>query len=89
MIVNVSLLFNDLFFISLELEKLEITATIINGKGAYTGEQKEILMVVVRKQVAPRVEQIVKEEEREAFMIVSSASEIFGQGYKDIMRDRI
>lgn len=71
------------------LEELEITATIINGKGAYTGEQKEILMVVVRKQVAPRVEQIVKEEEREAFMIVSSASEIFGQGYKDIMRDRI
>ena len=36
-----------------------------------------------------QVEEIVKEEDRNAFMIVSSASEIFGEGYKDIMRERI
>lgn len=71
------------------LEELEITATLIEGKGAYTGERKEILMVVMRKQMAPRAEEIVKEEDKNAFMIVSSASEIFGEGYKDIMRERI
>lgn len=69
--------------------ELELTATIIKAKGAYTKTDKEILMIVIRKQVAPKVEEIVKIEDPKAFMIVSSASEIFGLGYKDIKRDRI
>lgn len=71
------------------LEELDITATLIEGKGAYSGERKEIVMVVMRKQMAPQAEEIIKEEDKNAFMIVSSASEIFGEGYKDIMRERI
>lgn len=71
------------------LEELDITATLIQGKGAYTMEHKEVIMVVMRKQMAPRAEEIVKEEDPRAFMIVSSASEIFGEGYKDIKRERI
>lgn len=71
------------------LEELDITATIIKGKGAYSMEDKEVLMVVMRKQMSPRAEEIVKEEDSNAFMIVSSASEIFGEGYKDIRRARI
>ena len=46
-------------------------------------------MVAMRKQMAPQAEEIVKEEDKNAFMIVSSASEIFGEGYKDIMREKI
>lgn len=71
------------------LEELDITATIMNGKGAYSGDAREVLMIVVRKQTAPQVEEVVKEEDSRAFMIISSASEIFGEGYKDIKRDRI
>lgn len=71
------------------MDELEITATVIQGKGAYSGDKREVLMVVMRKQMAPRAEEIVKEEDKTAFMIVSSASEIFGQGYKDIMRDSV
>ena len=71
------------------LEELDITATLIEGRGAYTGEQKEVVMVAMRKQMAPQAEEIVKEEDKNAFMIVSSASEIFGEGYKDIMREKI
>lgn len=71
------------------LEELDITATLIQGKGAYTMERKEVVMVVMRKQMAPLAEEIVKEEDPRAFMIVSSASEIFGEGYKDIKKDRI
>lgn len=68
---------------------LDLTATIIPAKGAYSNAPKEILMIVTRKQIEPKIEEIVKEEDRNAFMIVSSASEIFGEGYKDIMRDKI
>ena len=71
------------------LEELDITATLIEGRGAYSGERKEVILVVMRKQMAPRAEEIVKEEDKNAFMIVSSASEIFGEGYKDIMREKI
>lgn len=70
-------------------DELDITATIITARGAYTNEPKELLMIVTRKQMYPRLEEIVKDEDTSAFMIVSSASEIFGEGYKDIMGDKI
>lgn len=69
--------------------ELGITTTIIPAVGAYTKEKKEMLMVVTRKQMAPKLEEIVKDEDRNAFMIVTSASEIFGEGYKDIMGERV
>lgn len=70
-------------------EELGITATVITARGAYTNAPKELLMIVTRKQVYPRLEEIVKDEDSSAFMIVSSASEIFGEGYKDITSDKI
>ncbi len=69
--------------------ELSITTTIIPATGAYTNEHKEMLMVVTRKQIAPKLEEIVKDEDSGAFMIVTSASEIYGEGYKDIRRERI
>lgn len=69
--------------------ELDITTTIIPAIGAYTREKKDMLMVVTRKQTMPKLEEIVKDEDRNAFMIVTSANEIFGEGYKDIMRDKI
>lgn len=85
------------FIISSEPEKLKerimselfITTTVIPATGAYTGEKKEILMVVTRKQIAPKLEEIVKDEDSGAFMIITSASEIYGEGYKDIRLDRL
>lgn len=70
-------------------DELDITATIITAKGAYTNDPKELLMIVTRKQMYPKLEEIVKDEDASAFMIVSSASEIFGEGYKDITIDKI
>lgn len=69
--------------------ELDITTTIVPAIGAYTKEQKEMLMVVTRKQIAPKLEEIVKDEDSGAFMIIASANEIYGEGYKDIMRDKL
>lgn len=69
--------------------ELDITTTIIPAIGAYTGEEREMLMVATRKQMQPKLEEIVKAEDRSAFMIVTSANEIFGEGYKDITREKI
>ncbi len=69
--------------------ELDLTATIIPAKGAYTNAPKEMLMIVTRKQVYPKLEEVVKDEDASAFMIVSSASEIFGAGYKDITQNKL
>lgn len=71
------------------LDELGITATIISARGAYSQKQKDVLMVVMRKQMSPAAEEIIKEEDQNAFMIISSASEIFGEGYKNINEERI
>lgn len=70
-------------------DELDTTATVITARGAYTNQPKELLMIVTRKQIYPKLEEIVKDEDPSAFMIVSSASEIFGEGYKDITLDKI
>lgn len=71
------------------LDELEITATIITAKGAYSNAPKELLMVATRKQMYPKLEEIVKDEDASAFMIVASANEIYGEGYKDITKEKI
>ncbi len=71
------------------LEELDIGVTYVKGQGAYSGKEKKVIMCVMRKQLAPRTEEIVKEEDPEAFMIVSSATEIYGEGYKSYFSEKL
>ena len=70
------------------LTELDVGVTYIEGRGAYSGKEKQVLMCVVKKQVSPRVEEIVKEEDTDAFMVISSATEIFGEGFKSYFSER-
>lgn len=63
--------------------------TLLKGRGAYSNKEKNVIMCVVRKQMAPKVMEIVKSEDENAFVIVSSATETFGQGYKDLFQDEL
>ena len=71
------------------LVEMEIGATFLNGRGAYTQEDKQVIMCVVQKKRAPELEEIVKQEDKNAFMIISSANEIYGEGYKNILQEKI
>lgn len=64
------------------LLELDVGVTHLEGSGAYKNVEKKVIMCVVRKQLAHKVEVIVKEEDDTAFMIISSAAEIYGEGYK-------
>ena len=64
------------------LTDLDVGVTYLEGSGAYKNVEKQVIMCVVKKQMAHKVEEIVKQEDASAFMIVSSASEIYGEGYK-------
>lgn len=71
------------------LDDLEIGVTYVHGEGAYSGKEKKVIMCVVKKQMSPKVEDIIKEEDPMAFMIVSSAMEIYGEGYKNLFSEKI
>uniref|UniRef100_UPI0040567338 YitT family protein n=1 Tax=Acetatifactor sp. TaxID=1872090 RepID=UPI0040567338 len=71
------------------LEELEIGVTYMEGSGAYSGKNKKVIMCVMRKQLAPKAEEVVKEEDPMAFMIVTSATEIYGEGYKSYFSEKL
>ena len=71
------------------LKDVNVGATFIDGKGAYSGKDKEIIMAVMRKALAPKAEEVVKEVDPTAFMIFTSANEIYGQGYKNIFGEKL
>lgn len=70
------------------MEELDMGVTYLEGVGAYTEKNKKIIMCVVKKRIAPKVEEVVKLTDTNAFMIVTSASEIFGEGYKSYHAER-
>lgn len=65
------------------LKELDITATYVDGNGAYTGNDKRIIYCAVKNTMFPRLRDIIKEVDPQAFTIVSSATEIYGEGYKN------
>lgn len=71
------------------LNELGIGVTYLEGHGAFSGKQKRVLMCAVKKHTSPNVEKIVKEEDSDAFMVITSATEIFGEGYKSYFSERI
>ena len=71
------------------LSDLDIGVTYINGQGAYSGDNKRVIMCVVKKPVSPRAEEIVKQEDPDSFMIITSATEVFGEGYKSYFSERM
>jgi len=71
------------------LDELDIGATHVFAQGAYSGEKKKVIMCAIKKRLSPLAEDIVREEDPNAFMIITSASEIFGEGYKSYFDERM
>ncbi len=71
------------------LEELDISATYISGQGAYSGMNKNVILCVVKKPLSPKLEEIVRQEDPKAFTIITSATEIYGEGYKSIFSQKL
>lgn len=71
------------------LEELDIGATYLNGEGAYSGTDKRVILCVAKKHLFPKAEEVVRQEDPDAFMIVTSATEIYGEGYKSIFSQKL
>ena len=71
------------------MKEVNVGATMIQAKGAYSNETTEVIMCVMTKQTLVKVRNILKQPDSGAFMIVSSANEVFGQGFKDHFKTEI
>lgn len=57
--------------------------TLINGKGMYTENDKQILLTCIRPQQIEQMKSIVRQIDPHAFIIVSDATEVIGKGFSD------
>ena len=71
------------------LTELNIGITHLSGSGGYGKDKKQVILCVVKRPVSARVEEIVKEEDDRALMIITRASEIYGEGYKSYFGEKI
>lgn len=64
------------------MDELGRGVTLLEGKGAYTKQQKDIIFVVVGRNQEVSVKQIVKTIDPHAFMTVNTVHEVLGEGFK-------
>ncbi len=60
---------------------LNIGVTTVKTRGGYTGSDNTMLVCAVKKHIFPAMKNLVITTDPEAFMIVSSADEIYGIGF--------
>ncbi|MBU3145303.1 YitT family protein [Clostridium sp. CF012] len=65
------------------LYKMHRGVTYLYGEGAYTGKHEKILFCTVPLHEIPGLKLIVKEIDKDAFMITVDASEVRGKGFKN------
>ena len=64
-----------------EMIARDMGATLIHGKGGYTGADRPLLLCAVRNKEAVSIKRFIKELDPDAFFIVCDASEVLGEGF--------
>lgn len=64
------------------LEEMGRGVTFLKGRGAYSGEDKSILLCIVSQAQVTRLKDLVRESDPQAFIIISNVGEVLGEGFK-------
>jgi uncharacterized membrane-anchored protein YitT (DUF2179 family) len=60
-------------------EKLDRGLTVIKGKGGYSGQEEQILYTVITFRELPRLKEIIRRLDPNAFVVVTETLEVMGQ----------
>ena len=66
------------------MKELERGTTIINAQGGYSGQDRPILYCVVTSSEIMQLKTIVHDIDPDAFMVIGSANEALGEGFKPL-----
>ena len=61
--------------------RLRRGVTYIHGEGAWSGQKKNIILCVIKRNQIVELKKLVREIDDKAFMIVSDSREVFGKGF--------
>ncbi|MDR2530384.1 MAG: YitT family protein [Oscillospiraceae bacterium] len=67
-------------------ESLKRGATQLDGRGVYSGQERPILMVAIKRGQIIQLKNIVKQIDPQAFVIVTETKEVLGVGFEHINR---
>ena len=73
--------------ISQALLEKDMGVTILPARGAYTGTERPVLLVAIRRREITAVKALVKELDPDAFLIVCDAREVLGEGFNEYSPD--
>jgi len=65
-------------------EELGRGVTVLQGRGGYTKRDKNVLMLVTHRNLYAQTLKAVKSADRRAFIFVTDAAEVHGEGFKPI-----
>lgn len=68
------------------LAELERGVTILQGTGAYTGEDRPVLYCVITRAEVAQLKAIVRDADPQAFIVIGVAHEALGEGFKSLQR---
>lgn len=71
------------------MEEQERGVTILRGEGAYTGDEKKILMVAFRQKDIVQIKRTVHGMDEKAFMVVVDANTVLGGGFDDYQKGEL
>ena len=66
------------------LEEMERGVTYLQGKGAYTAEERSILYCVVTRSEIAQIKALVREADPQAFIVIGQANEVLGEGFRPL-----
>lgn len=66
----------------LVLHELNRGATALQGRGMYTGREREILFVIVSRDEVGRLKQLVRQADPNAFVVITDVHEALGEGFR-------
>lgn len=61
---------------------LHRTATICDAKGAFSEKERKVILTVMNRSQAVQLRRFIKQEEPEAFILITNTSEIVGRGFR-------
>ncbi|GHV07986.1 membrane protein [Clostridia bacterium] len=69
--------------------KLERGTTLLSGEGGYTGERRPVILCAARRQQLGSLKSLVKDIDSDAFVIVNTAYDVLGEGFRAYDRNQV
>ena len=60
-------------------------ATELHGEGAYTHEDKTVILTVVNRYQAIKLRKYTREVDPHSFVLITNSTEIIGKGFRGVM----